>query len=162
MPAPIGWHRRGQRAMGALLPGVHGVRGGLSGAGTGSVSHCSTPNAWSPCVLSEIGLMFEGWRTSWVPGRILGYGQPCSWDISWGQSIRWGSVCGSVHVCVCMRLTCACARWKAIMNSEPAWSEPLKPDPEARSHPRGVAGPPVASEVAVLKRAPGLESYIWL
>lgn len=161
MPAPIVWHRRGQRAMGALLPGVHGAGGGLSGAGTGFVSHCSTPNSWSPCVLSEICLTFEGWRTPWVPGRILGCGLSRSWDISWGQNIRWGSVCGSVHVCL-LWLTCACARGKAIRNSEPAWSAPLKPDPEARSHPRGVAGPPAASEVAVLRRAPGLESYIWL
>lgn len=161
MPAPIGRHRRGQRAMGALLPGVHGVAGGLSGAGTGFVSHCSTPNAWSPCVLSEICLTFEGWRTSWVPGRILGCGLPCSWDISWGQSIRWGACVGPC-TCVCMRLTCACARWKGIRNSEPVWSAPLKPDPEACSHPRGVAGPPAASEGAVLKRAPGVESYIWL
>lgn len=61
------------------------------------------------CPESEICLMFEGWRTSWVPGRILGCGQPCSWDISWGQSIRWGSVCGSVHVCLHAAHMCMCS-----------------------------------------------------
>lgn len=54
---------------------------------------------------------------------------------------------GCAHTCVCL--------CKVMKKREPVWPEPLEPDPEALSHACGVAGPPPASEAAVVTEALG-------
>lgn len=65
MPAPIVWHRQGPE--GGFPPrSTWGGWGTVWGWDWVCLCHCSAPNAWHPCVLSEICLTFEGWRILWV------------------------------------------------------------------------------------------------
>lgn len=113
----------------------------------------------------QVALGISSFNPTWM--GILGLGSEirgvsCSWGarrwaVQPGHRMRpehlAGEVCGSQRGCAHTRV----CLWKGVRKREPAWPEPLEPDPEALGQASGVvAGPPTASEAAV-----GTRPWAW-